>query len=203
MDMCEGTYAPNASESGAHKNISSCTNRTAMYHFDPAAAIEEQLHVGKLQLNLSDIAWPDKLTDGIKALNVIMGATFVFYCIGIAAAGLAILTAIVAFFLHGSRLVSLGNGGLTLLAFFALGIASAMVTAISVKIVHLVNEYGNEIGLYAYKGSKFLALTWSATALMFVATIAWVAECCVGRRNKNREWAEKTTGTRTGFRGRF
>jgi len=203
MDMCEGSYSPNATHKGASKNITSCTNKTAMYHFDPAAAIDEQLHVGKVQLNLSDINWPDELTDGIKALNGLPSATFVLYCIGIAACGLAILTALVAFVLHGSRLVSLGNAGLTILAFFALGIASAIVTVVMVKVVNLVNKYGDDIGLFAYRGNKYLAMTWAATALMFIATIAWVGECCVGRRNKNKEWAEKTTGTRRGIRGRF
>jgi len=203
MDMCEGSYSPNATHKGAHKNISSCTNKTTMYHFDPMTAISEQLSVGKLHLNLSDINWPDELTDGIKALNALTSATFVLYCIGIAAAGLAILTGLVAFFLHGSRLVSLGNGALTILSFLALGIASAIITVIMVKIVNLVTKYGDDIGLFAYKGGKYLALTWSATALMLLATIAWTAECVVGRRNKNREWAEKTTGTRRGIRGRF
>lgn len=174
-----------------------------MYHFDPMTAIDEQLHVGDLHLNLSDINWPDELTDGIKALNALTSATFVLYCIGIAACGLAILTGLVAFVLHGSRLVSLGNGGLTFLAFLALGIASAIITVIMVKLVHLVEKYGDDIGLFAYKGTKYLAITWSAAALMLVATIAWTAECVVGGRRKNREWAEKTTGTRRGFRGRF
>lgn len=30
MDMCEGTYTPNATANGAGLNVSSCTNQTAM-----------------------------------------------------------------------------------------------------------------------------------------------------------------------------
>jgi hypothetical protein len=30
MDMCEGTYTPNATEKGANLNISTCSNETAM-----------------------------------------------------------------------------------------------------------------------------------------------------------------------------
>jgi len=30
MDMCEGTYTPNATASGAKLNVTSCTNVTAM-----------------------------------------------------------------------------------------------------------------------------------------------------------------------------
>lgn len=30
MDMCEGTYAPNATVKGSHKNVTHCSNQTAM-----------------------------------------------------------------------------------------------------------------------------------------------------------------------------
>jgi hypothetical protein len=68
------------------------------------------------------------------------------------------------------------------LAFLALGIASAIETAIVVKSTNAINKYGSDIGIAAYKGGKFMAMTWAATALMFLAACLWVAECCMGRR---------------------
>jgi hypothetical protein len=53
-----------------------------------------------------------------------------------------------------------------------------------VKGTGLINEYGNDIGLEAKYGGKFLALTWAATGLMLVVLLAWVVEFCVGRRQK-------------------
>ncbi len=92
-------------------------------------------------------------------------------------------------------------GLLTVIAFFALGIGSAFVTVFMVKATDLINQYGNQIGIYAYQGGKFLVLTWCATGVMLIAVVAWCVECCVGRRVKNREWAEKPTGG-MGWRGR-
>jgi hypothetical protein len=130
------------------------------------------------------------LQTAIDGLNTAMSAMFVLYCIGIAATGLAIITGLLAFFLTG-RLWSFLNWMIAIVAFLALGIASAIVTAIMVKAVNIINDKGNDAGLYASKGTKFLILTWVATAAMFVASIWWVGECCVGRRKKHVTHTEK------------
>jgi hypothetical protein len=64
------------------------------------------------------------------------------------------------------------------------------------KAAHLINKYGNEIGLYAYKGGKYLTITWVSVAVMAVASLGWVGEFCVGRRNRGREYTEKRSSTR-------
>jgi hypothetical protein len=198
MDLCEGQYEPNATAKGAHKNVTKCSNQTAMYHFDIANQISSELEAGKLHINLTDINFPDQIQDGINALNVAFDATFVLYAIGIAAAGIAILSTLVAFFLHGSRLVSFGNWGLTAISFLAFLIASIIITVVQNKFTHIINKYGNEIGLFAYRGTKYLIITWVACAAMFIASAAWVVEFCIGRKNKRREYTEKSGGGLTG-----
>ena len=79
---------------------------------------------------------------------------------------------------------------MALLAFIAIGLASALVTAVMVKATDLINQYGNDIGVEASKGNKFLALTWAATGVMFVVVLAWVVEFCVGRRQKRTPYAK-------------
>jgi len=202
MDLCEGNYAPNATEKGAHKNVTKCSNQTAMYHFDISKQISQELSIGKFNISLEDLGWSDKIQDGINDLNVAMDATFVLYAIAIASAGLAILTSLLAFFLHGSRLMSLGNWGLASLSFLTFLIASIIITMVQNKASHILNKYGNEIGLYAYKGGKYLILTWVSVAVMFLATAAWVVEFCVGRKNKKREYTEKGGTSRGGWFGR-
>lgn len=202
MDMCEGMYKPNATEKGAHKNVTHCTNQTAMQHFDVTSLISHELSVGKYNISLSDIGWSDNIQKGLNALNVAMDATFVLYAIGIAAAGCAIITALLAFFLHGSRLVSFGNWGLTSLSFIAFLVASIIITILQKKATHIINKYGNEIGLYAYKGTKYLIITWVAVAVMFLAACAWVFEFCIGRKNKRREYTEKGGNTGGGWMSR-
>ncbi|KAH8590546.1 actin cortical patch SUR7/pH-response regulator pali [Bisporella sp. PMI_857] len=194
MNMCEGNYLPNATEKHTKKNVTHCTKQTAMYHFDITDQIEDELHVGKYNVSLEQIGWPDAIQDGINALNVAMNVTFVLYAIGIAAAGLAILTALVAFFLHGSRLVSFGNILLTLLAFVALLIPSIIVTVAQKKFTHIINKYGDDIGVVAHRGTKYLSITWVATGVMFLASLAWMIDFCIGRRNEKRVYTEKRSG---------
>jgi len=191
MDLCEGTYAPNATQKGAKLNVTGCTKQTAMFHFDISKQISEELKIGPLHLNLSDINWPDAIQDGLNTLNTAIDATFVLYAIGIASAGLAIVTSVVAIFLSGSRLTSLGNWGLATLSFLAFLLASIIITVIQSKMTTLINKHGNEIGLFAYRGGKYLVLSWVTMAVMFLATMAWAAEFCIGRRNRGREYREK------------
>lgn len=193
MDLCEGNYAPNATAKGANENVTStkCTNQTAMFHFDLEKQLNGELEVGPLHINLSDIDWPADIQDGLNKLNIALDATFVLYAIGIAACGLAILASAVALFMSGSRLISFGNWGLTSLAFLALLIASIIVQVVQNKATHIINKYGNEIGVYAYRGTKYSILTWVAVACMLLASATWVVEFCVGRKRKEREFSEK------------
>lgn len=69
------------------------------------------------------------------------------------------------------------------------------------KATAVLNEHGNDIGLYAYKGQKFLILSWVSVAAMFVSLIAWVGLCCIGRKNKKREYTEKPAGRHAGAFG--
>ena len=170
-------------------------------HFDISKVLNQELEIGPLHLNLSDIDWPSDIQQGLNALNTALDATFVLYAIGIAAAGCAIIAALVALFLNGSRLVSFGNWGLATLSFLTFLVASIIVTIVQEKAAHVINKYGNEIGVYAYKGVKYLTLTWVSVAVMALAAIAWVVEFCIGRRNKGREYTEKTSH-RTGWRRR-
>jgi hypothetical protein len=199
MNMCYGQFKPNATAPGARKNGTKCTDPTALYHFDLADQLEAELQVGPFNLSLSDINWPDEIQDGLNALDASMDATFILYCLGIATAGAAIIASLVAFFLHGSRLVSLGNWGLAIISFLSLTIASIVITIVQKKGADNINKYGNDIGLYAYKGQKYLIITWVSAATMFVAVVAWTVEFCIGKRKNSREYTEKTSRHRGGF----
>jgi hypothetical protein len=110
---------------------------------------------------------------------------------GTAAAGVSIFTALISLFLNGSRVISFTNWGLASLSFFALLIASLTFTIVQIKAVDLINKYGNNIGVYAYKGDKFLILTWVAVAIILLAVAAWSVDYCIARRIRNREYTEK------------
>ncbi|OBT93632.1 hypothetical protein VE01_08068 [Pseudogymnoascus verrucosus] len=186
-DMCMGTYTPRATDRGAKMNVSGCTPMKAMYHFDPTSQLQKELDSGPLagKINLADLGYSDDIKNGIKAFNIAMTAMFILYCIGAAASGLCIILALISFFSTG-RLTSCLNFLLAIVAFLALAISSAIVTAIIVKATEVVNQYGNDVGLYAYKGHKFLAMTWGGTAAMGVAMGAWVVIFCMGRKDSRR-----------------
>jgi len=192
LNYCAGQYTPvevaNAtiSEDDISKNVTECSKSQAMYRFDPTQIIEEALNkTTGLKVSLKDLKWPEDIQTGIDALNALMGAMFVLYVLAIIFIFIALVTSVVAI-LSSGRLSACINVVVAVLAFLAIGLASALVTAVMVKAAEIINQYGNDIGVEAYWGGKFLALTWAATGLMLVVMIWWVVETCVGRRSKNK-----------------
>jgi hypothetical protein len=55
------------------------------------------------------------------------------------------------------------------LGFIALGTSSAIATVISLKFVDLINRHGQNIGVSASRGEKFLGMTWAAVGLLLIA----------------------------------
>ncbi|KAL9004146.1 MAG: hypothetical protein Q9188_003016 [Gyalolechia gomerana] len=193
LNYCEGYYSPSPIANATvdpHKNVTRCSNHTAMFHFDPTSVIQKELKPG---INLTDLQWPSAIKDAVHAVKVASRAMFVLYCIGVAAAGLALLGAFLGVF-SGGRIAALANNGLALLAMMALGIASAIVSAIMSKVVHEVNKHGTDVGVTASKGKTFLGMTWAATGLMFVAAIAWIYEFVAFRRQQTSYVFEGKTG---------
>ncbi|KAI4138343.1 MAG: hypothetical protein L6R39_006835 [Caloplaca ligustica] len=193
LDYCEGYYTPGAianATNDPHKNVTRCSNHTAMFHFDPTSAIQKELKPG---INLTDLHWPSAIKDAVHAVEIASKIMFVLYCIGVAATGLALLGAFLGV-LSGGRIAALFNNALSLLAMLALGIASAIVSAIMSKIVNEVNKHGTDVGVTANKGKTFLGMTWAATGLMFVAAIAWIYEFVTFRRQQTSYVFEGKTG---------
>ncbi|KAK5195595.1 hypothetical protein LTR96_002356 [Exophiala xenobiotica] len=186
MDFCEGVYKSNATLKNAQENITECSNRTVGFHFQPTKIIQEHLPDG---VTLEDLHWPDEIQDAERAIKVASTAMTVLYIIGVVFAGIAVLAALVSIFTNG-RLSAMINFLVDVLAFLAIGIASAIATAVIVKAVHAVNKYGDDIGIAAYKGVKFLGMTWAATAVMLLASVVSIAQCCAPR-SKSRRFGEK------------
>lgn len=158
-----------------------------MYKFDPTRILEDALNkTTGVNVTLQDLDWPEDIQNGIHALNALMAAMFVLYVIAICLIFVALLAAVFAIVASG-RLSACLNFLVATVAFLAIGLASALVTAVIVKGSSIINKYGNDIGVVANWGSKFLALTWAATAVMLIALLAWIVEFCIGRRHKNRQ----------------
>lgn len=68
------------------------------------------------------------------------------------------------------------------LVFLLLVIASSLATNFATRVTNLINIDGSSIGVTAARGSEFLAMTWSATAIMLLCCFAWVAEKYRGKK---------------------
>ncbi|KAF2467539.1 uncharacterized protein BDR25DRAFT_63480 [Lindgomyces ingoldianus] len=196
LDYCYGDYVPTplanatVSSSDIHKNVTRCSNRTAMFHFDPTEALQRSLNQSGVDITLDDLQWPKDIQNGIDAIKILQETVFVLYCISIGLIFLALIAAFPALIAAG-RMAACLNVMVASVAFIAIGLASAIVTAFIVKGSHLINKYGNEIGVEAHRGGRFLAITWAATALMFITLLLWCFETCIGHRRKERYVAPK------------
>jgi len=176
--FCQGTYAPNSTAKHPKENITECSNSTLGFHFQPTQYVQEHLPAG---ITLDDIHWPSDITDAERTLKAVSRVMIVFYIIGVAFSGLAIITAIASIFTDG-RLSAFTNWLVDVLTFVTLAIASAVATAVIVIAVDRINKYTDEVGIAATKGGRFLAMTWAATAVMLLAAGVSMVQCCVGRR---------------------
>ena len=158
-----------------------------MYSFDPRATLQRELDESEYgsRVNLTDLGWPDSIDDAMRALEIASNAGFVLYCIGIAFAFLALILALATLFTaKGGKLSACANISVDLIAFVAVGVASALATAIAVKAAEVVNEKGEGVGVSARRGGKFMALTWVATACLLVASVVWCFDCFAGSRKR-------------------
>lgn len=188
MATCDGQYKPNATSPGAGYNVTNCTNSAPEKRFNLTEMLDKQLEVGPFQMNLADINWPDDIQDSIDLLNTALLVTFVFYVLAVGFSGLAMVASAGAFFLFARRGVNAVNVILSGLAALVLLIASILVTVAGKKGVNKINDVGDDVGLSASVGEKFLALTWAAAALMIIAAIYWVMHLCLMRRERKRQW---------------
>lgn len=107
MTYCEGDFTPDT-DPKKKEAVTACSERKAFFTFDPTGIIESKLPKG---IGLSDINWPDGLTNGVMAINVASRAMFFFYIIGIAAAGIAMVGAVFGLLAYEHK-VALANLGL-------------------------------------------------------------------------------------------
>lgn len=174
LDFCEGYYIPgpihNATVKHIHKNVTHCTNQT---HFDPTSRIAAQLsNATDGHINLTELHFPQEITEALNALHDAQTVVKVFYCIAIFFIALTFLTACIGVF-FGHKIYAFCNTLLAFTTFITILIPSAIVTWIADHATHFINKHGHSIGVSANKGHKFLALTWTASSLVVLAMVAW------------------------------
>ncbi|KAK8042695.1 hypothetical protein PG994_013178 [Apiospora phragmitis] len=183
MNACEGDYAPNATSPGAWFNQTNCTAQEAGFQFNLSSVLDREIEVGPLGLNPADLKIPDGIQEVINYLNGFLLAIFVLYVIGIGFSGIVFLLCIGAITIGPSTLFSVASAITATLAALALGIASAISTAIAKKGASEINDKGDEVGISAKAGGKFMIITWVAFGAIVIALISWIGIWLKNRRS--------------------
>ena len=120
----------------------------------------------------------------MHALRIAQVAAFALYCVAAGLLVLAVLASLLALVFSSGRLGAGANILASGVAFLAFLVASAVVTVVVGKIVHVVDRYGRDVGVVADKGWRFLVVTWVGTALAGLGVVYWAWECVRGRNRK-------------------
>ncbi|KAK3329983.1 actin cortical patch SUR7/pH-response regulator pali [Apodospora peruviana] len=185
LTICEGDFSPNATSSGAGRNVSSC-EKGLSNGYNISAKLDQELRVGPLDLRLSDLGFTKDIQDAVDTLNKVTKAFAIILIVGVALTGLALLASLISLFLVSGRErgVFLANAVLSALAFFVLLISGLIVTIASRIAVDKVNDMGDDIGLQAAAGNNYTIITWVAVGLMLVAFVYWVSQLVRFRKGK-------------------
>lgn len=182
-NFCEGMYEPSYKADNASFAVKDCSKPTASYHFKIGDIIDRQLQLGPLHIGLQDLKWPDALQKNFDMLSKALHAALAFYAIAITATGLSIITGLLVFFGSNSLLLSLATWALMGLGFVSLFVSSIIVVIVNSKSIKIVEESGSKIGIFAYKGHKYIALTWCSAFVMLLAVLSYGAAIFFGRRS--------------------
>jgi SUR7/PalI family len=190
LDYCEGRYTPQAVSNATlpmkdiHMNVTRCSPKGGHFNFTPGAAIQATLDRTHTGITLQDLKWPSQIDSDFHDLEKLMQAFLVIYSIAIALAFFTMVASLIWLLFPGDGRRSCAGltGVIASLAFLAAGVASGLVTAVSVKGDHTIDKYGKDIGVSANRSNKLLALTWASTACLLIATLVGCCGICLGGR---------------------
>jgi hypothetical protein len=175
LNYCEGYFVPgpvpNATvpKNSISKNVVHCSHVDLLSVFDPQSILRQQLGVGGL--GLDDLDWPTQMSTGLDALSKAQHAMKWLY---VATAGftcVALATTVVQTCLFGGVVMNLPIWIAESAGLLTLSLASGLVTAFAVGSTKLINSLGQDFGVCATVGVKFLSLTWAAVTAMLISVL--------------------------------
>lgn len=153
--------------------------------------LDQELEIGPLSISIADLEWPDSIEDTLDKVNKFLLAIWVLYVLAIGFSGLSILGSLAAFFMGFKKSMTVTNFIFAFLATLVL-FAGSLITTIGAKEgAKQITDLGEDIGIAASAGQKFMIISWVSFAVMFAAAIYWVTQFCVERRPRKRVYTEK------------
>lgn len=133
------------------------------------------VQLGTTTVDFSAINIPAKLSKSGGQLKAILNAIIALQIIGIVCSGILILLTPLTLFLSffNKWIFRLAIGCFAALAAACFAVTAGFGTGIQVAVSALVNGLGDGLGVEAYSGGNFLALTWISYIIMMISTILW------------------------------
>ncbi|KAF8861470.1 hypothetical protein BDZ45DRAFT_799934 [Acephala macrosclerotiorum] len=164
--FCDGDYTSNSGY-----NTSSCTSYNNLHINSTNSTVQ----LGTTTIDFSAINIPAKLSNSEGQVKAILNAIIALQIIGIVSAGILIfltpLTLLLSFF--SKWIFRLAIGCFAALAAACFAVIAGFGTGIQVAVSALVNDLGDGLGVEAYSGGNFLALTWISYFFMMISAVLW------------------------------
>ena len=178
MNVCQGTFAPNATAAGAWYNVSDCTTQLNAKQLNMTALINSQLGDNFVDGgSITRLGGSKSLQDVMNRIPTIGIVLAVFYIVGAIFAGLSVLltfSSVVTRSMFAKETV-LANVGVSSVASLSLLVAALVLTVACKATVSSINRLGKDtIGMQAVPGTKFQSLTWAAFAMMALCMLYWM-----------------------------
>ena len=130
-------------------------------------------------MNLADLGLTEDLQRQLDKIPRLFQALSAIYILAIVLSGLSLLFATARQFLQPPYvlLASLTSTTTAVVGVLGLLISNVLVAASVRPAADKINAFGQDIGLLASGGWKFLIVTWVAFASMVIVTVFWASEC--------------------------
>jgi SUR7/PalI family len=197
LDFCEGNFTPqpradaNVKASDIHEVVKSCSPHAKRY--TPGGALQADLDAAGTGVTLDQIGWPDEIDDKFKILYDVVEAIIALYALAIFFSFMTILISLWWFIRNSGRCSIIFASLFAGLTFICVGVASGAVTAIGIKGVSIINQYGGDLSIVATRGNKFLAMTWAATGCALIAWFVSTFGICLSSGSRRERRAKRVS----------
>ncbi|KAM7211700.1 Actin cortical patch SUR7/pH-response regulator PalI [Rhypophila decipiens] len=179
LTICNGEFEPNATAS-EWKNVTSCQKGLNGYGYNISESLDMELKAGPFKITLADLGFTRSLQEQLDDVAKYTKALAILFIVTATLVGLSFLTSLLAIFLIPGRKESAArkvNLLTSALAVILLLVSSILVTVAVSMAVDKINEAGDDVGLSANRGSKYLVITWVATGLFLVLVFGfWLVQ---------------------------
>ncbi|ANB13453.1 Uncharacterized protein YKL187C [Sugiyamaella lignohabitans] len=169
---CQGT------DNTTGQVITECFTPHMPFWFDFVSILENNTNTG-IQINL-----PSEVKDYEKVLHAASVGMWVCYVVGIVVSALAVVSGIFAIC---SRFAACCASIISVVAFLALLLASALATGIFVTYRKEFNNQLDSFGAVASLNGGTYVLTWVSVAASLWAAFWWFVAMCCGKSSRRRE----------------